>query len=390
MIIAAELQMQGNKHVGVNSSVLNILSNTFDSDIYMVSDKFHKECLMDLYDFEKLSWGTFEYTGDKELKKKYIPFKLIREVVLALRLFFKAKKNKAEFIFFFSSYPFTQVFLNCFAALFNQKIILCQHGDLGVLSIQKPSVLTKIFGDIQKFFYKYRSKNSIILFYGESIKKVFFEKFPLYNNDNIISIDHPYNYDLENHKRNKLINKKIVFSALGTGLINKNSHKIFSLAHYFKNEILNNKILFRHVGNMSKDVQSYNNNLVDLYNEGFVDRTVFENEILKADFFLYFFEQNSLYDLCPSGTFFDAIKYERPIIALENPFFRYYFEKLGDIGWLFNNLEEMEKFIKDNLLENEDLNKFILPIKEQLALSKHKLSIEEIERDFVNQISRLC
>ncbi|WP_372483391.1 hypothetical protein AB9J70_08225 [Elizabethkingia anophelis] len=386
MIYAVELQMQGGKHVGVNSSMLKVLENTSSQEIVVICDEKHAELLKKNYTYNNLTWNTFLFSGDKELRKLFIPFKVMREVVLAIKIFYSAKKTKSEYIFFFSSFPFTQIFLNLFSILFKQRIILCQHGELGVLSMRKPKLLSKIFGYVQKIFFKFRGKYTTVLFYGEPIKNSFFKLFPHYRKENVIVVDHPYNFNSKSILNSSEKKLPIVISGIGTGLMNKNSHLIYELAQSFEKEIKHGLIQFRHIGNISDEVLSYKNDLVEnIGNQEFMERDAFEEEIRKADIFVYFFKKDTLYDLCPSGTFFDAIKYQKPILALENPFFEYYINKLGEIGWLFQDILKMRDFVNANIIRNNNLEDLLFEVSQNLEKSRDILSLEQIAKQFAAQ-----
>ena len=55
--------------------------------------------------------------------------------------------------------------------------------------------------------------------------------------------------------------------------------------------------------------------------------------------------RGEIYQLVASAAFLDAFVFLKPVIALKNPYFDYYFDKIGDIGYLCNNQEDMLKTI---------------------------------------------
>jgi hypothetical protein len=387
MIVYAELQMQGDKHIHVNSGLLNIIKKTFSNHkITVFCDTVHRtELLKYVVQDDDLHFNTFKYSGTKELRKLYVINKTFRESLLAYKIFRSAQKNNAELIIFASAFPFTALTLSFFSKIFPQKIIIGLHGDIGVLSLRKNKLTTVLFRSVIKFFFITRCTNTILLFFGKPIQENLFKMFPIFNKKNVISIDHPYNYnEIYSHNLNK---EQIVIANIGTSLMNKNSHLLYELADLQISNIINKNIKFVQIGNISKEVLSYSNEYVEILNNNeFIPFAIFEQNIIKADYFIYFFKENSLYDLCPSGTFFDAIKYNKPIISLRNPFFEYYFEKLGNIGYLCDSIEEMNEII--NSL-NKDQNNIYL--EQQIALSSAKriLSIDTIERSFMEQYLKL-
>lgn len=389
MIIFADLQMQGDKHVHVNSGLLKILIASFkEQKIEIFCDRNHESELLKYVKSNKLlNFKTFDYTGVKELRKSSTLAKTYRESLLAYKIFNHAKKNKAEVIVYASVFPFTSIFVNFFSLIFNQRIIVALHGDIGVLKLNRNKITTVVYKYVVKLFFITRSSTVIALFYGKTIEEELFKMFPGFKRDNVISIDHPYNYESELLVNNLDKSNSVIIANIGTGLMNKNSHLLYQLAEMQKYKIANYRVKFIQVGNVSPEVLSYSNTYVNILNNNeFIPFAVFEENIKQADYFIYFFKENTLYDLCPSGTFFDAIKYRKPIISLRNPFFDYYFRRLGNIGYLCDSVEEMSSIIDGLFLDDGKL------YQEQLAaLDKacEILSSENIRRSFLEQYNEL-
>ncbi|MRX67933.1 hypothetical protein SAMN06265349_105309 [Flavobacterium resistens] len=390
MVVFAELQMQGDKHVHVNSGLLKILQKSFDKKrIDVFCDERHKIELSNyIENTDFYNFTNFKYTGEAELKKSAVLKKTVRETLLAYKIFKYAKKEKVELVVFASAFPFTSILLNFFSLLFSQKTIICLHGDIGVLSLKRKKLTTTIYRNVIKFFFLTRPAKVVLLFYGKTIEEKLFNKFPNFNNRNTISIDHPYNYDTKEIS-DQFIQKSnvITIANIGTGLMNKNSHLFYKLAEKQRLNVENGKVKFIQIGNVSQEVLSYSNKFVEIINNNtFIPFDLFEKEVNKADFFIYFFKEDSLYDLCPSGTFFDALKYKKPIISLRNPFFEFYFKKLGNIGYLCDTVEEMSETINQIIQDNsEKYDDQVLSLNRATKL----LSNENIQKEFMDQYKRL-
>jgi hypothetical protein len=89
-----------------------------------------------------------------------------------------------------------------------------------------------------------------------------------------------------------------------------------------------------------------------------------------------FFHKRDNYRLSASGVFFDAISYLKPIIALRNPFFEYYFQIMGDIGYLCDSYEEMENLIL-KIVENKP-NERYLKQQKNILNGRKKLNFQNI------------
>ena len=105
-------------------------------------------------------------------------------------------------------------------------------------------------------------------------------------------------------------------------------------------------------------------------NEDFAD---YANDI---DYALIFHNPED-YRFSATALFFDALSNSKPIIALKNPFINYYFEKLGDIGYLCDNYDEMKDVVLNILDKNPKSiyrNQKQNLLKGQVELSLYKIS----------------
>ena len=77
--------------------------------------------------------------------------------------------------------------------------------------------------------------------------------------------------------------------------------------------------------------------------------------------------KHGTYRLTASGAILEAIWNGKPIFAIENAYFRYLFNKFGDIGKLFESAVELANYI--NALEVSELSRF----SDNLQHAKHEL-----------------
>lgn len=389
MFIFVELQMQGSKHIEVNRGLLQCIINShLHENGIVICDKEHqRELFSKLKHLNNIEFQPFKYTADIELNKWFVPFKIIRELYLIHRIYLKAKSKNAEFIIFASAFPFTAPIINIYSKLFKQRTIVCMHGDIGVLSLKKNKLTTNIVRFFIKIFFRTRNSNTILLFYGESIKNKLFKMFPSFYKEKTIAIDHPYSFN--NEIETKCLQKPITIASIGTNIFTKNSQLIYEVAKINELNIRKQEVKFVQIGNISSQVLKFSNGLVENFvtNKKFLSTGNFEKGLKNADYFIFFITPNSLYDLCPSGTFFDAVKYCTPIIALHNPFFDYYFEKLGNIGYMCNSIHEMQQII-DNILEGNNLKEY-QEQKTNLIKARNILSLDSITDSFTEQYNKI-
>lgn len=390
MIVVVEPQMQGEKHVIVNAGILQILQNTFINDnIYLCMDELHLNKVLSKNYIKHSGLDTNRFSYDpKEDKKTNVLFKFLRQAILCFKIFKIAKRRHAKLIVFTSCFPPTAIFLNFLSSKFKQRILICQHGDLGVLLLDKQKLATKIFRYfIRKMLIGRNLEFNNSLIYGQSIKDKLLELVPEIKNENFIVIDHPYEY-LENP--HPVENSSIITIAnIGTATSIKNSEQLFELSPQFSDEISEGKIKFSQIGSVSPEIDTYINDSVEVLVRGndFVPNSIFQKSLEASDYFIYFFKTGGYYELCPSGTFFDAIKFLKPIIAIRNSYFEYYFSKLGNIGYLCEDLTEMTSIIKA-ILRGEKASEYEQQVI-NLKFSQIILNNSQLTDDFRSEYNKL-
>jgi len=187
-----------------------------------------------------------------------------------------------------------------------------------------------------KFFNTSRLKYLLL---GKTIRDELLKELPKLR-DYTDYIDHPYVFT--GNKFKDLSNSnEIVFGFLGVGYRKKGIEEFITLSRNIKNEHPDG-VKFILVGYIAEDDlevdDSINASLTPLIKEDY------KEYMEKIDYALLFHKPED-YRFTASGVFFDAISYLKPIIAIKNPFFEYYFEMMGDIGYLCQDYEEMEDII---------------------------------------------
>ncbi|WP_412466463.1 hypothetical protein [Pedobacter sp. KLB.chiD] len=388
MIIVVEPQMQGEKHVIVNAGILEILQITFPGDtMHLYADELHSKRLLEKPYLSKqnLVLSSYKYKP-KEDKKTNIALKLFRQARLSCKMFRQAKKHQAKLIVFTSCFPFTALFVNFLAGLYKQKIIICHHGDLGVLLLDKNKLVTKIFRYfIKKMMVNRNLKFNNSLIYGKSIKDKLIATIPSICDNSFIVIDHPYEY-YGNNLFNKAKGEILTLSNIGTATLIKNSESLFDLAQILRTNISNNELKLTQIGSVATELQPFINEFVDVLKRdgSFIPNSVFEESLAKSDYFIYFFKTGGYYELCPSGTFFDAIKYLKPIIAIKNSYLEYYFDKLGNIGYLCESIDDMAELIR-SIIKGGKKQEYFEQL-EKLKNAQTQLLNENISKDFERQL----
>lgn len=393
MIFYIETQMQGNKHIIINSSMLYVLSLAFPDEQFFIScDELHYSNIIakrpiDGIIVEKL---LFPYNVKEGLEKNIIR-KIYREVVLMVKIFSLARKYNPKLIFFSSVFPFTFPIMNLLSKFYNRRIIVAMHGDLGVILLKKNYFTTKVFRTFVKWMLRYRNSRLIcFLFYGETIRNNTIKKVAYFNPMNTIAIDHPYEFHNKN-ENNHRIGRTLIFANIGTAILAKNSQNFFRVAFNLRRYVIEKRALFMQIGAMSKEVMEYMNEYVSIAfpesNGEFISPERFEYAISQCDFYLFFYEANTYYDLCPSGTLLDSIKTLTPVIAIRSSYFEYYFNKFGNIGYLCNNIDELKNKIQELIINFPEAEYQVF--KRNLLNARTLISDPEIASSFIYQYNRL-
>lgn len=369
MIIISEVTHTGEVHFQVNSCFVEMISVLYPNQkvIFTAEDKhsaavkgnlgrkeFHNLHFLPFkgyYDEKKFNWGT----------------KIIGECIQITKTLKLGKLHSNDLYIWTCLFPTGHFFLN-FLTLFQSKPkhIIVLHGELEYLKFKNKRSTEKIFGLILKSALNLSTKKTKYIVLGNNIKKKL---------DNIISdriskrtysILHPYNFSTDVNLMNLNNNKVLTIGSIGTQMLSKNSHFIYNLAEYFRDDIVQNNIKFKTIGRVLKELDHCETDLVEkVHSDSFVSQKQFELEISKLNFVVFFYD-NSAYELCASGAIFEVIRLGVPIISLNNNFFQWLFESFGDMGFLCDNLEDMNLVIKE------------------LKEGKHKQNLE----DFRNNITQ--
>ncbi|WP_196601125.1 hypothetical protein [Pectinatus frisingensis] len=261
----------------------------------------------------------------------------------------------------------------------NTRCLAIIHGVLESIE-KRPSLRPWEFFFWFKWAIKYFNRSNLqYIVLGEFIKKTLTKISPelaLY----VHAIDHPYIFKSE-YIRDKQVNKSntVCFGAIGVGSLQKGTNSFFKLAEELSFDKRNNKeAKFFLVGCIIDSVlKKYKTNKVYCCgNNKEIDRETFEKYLVKLDYAMFFYPPDS-YKLTASGAFMDAITWGIPIIALKNPFFEYYFSKMGNIGYLCNDFAEIKKVVK-KILEKDFSQKEYLLQRQNILTQREIFSVNTV------------
>lgn len=381
-----EANVSGNKHSMFNASFLKMLSiMPHRGELVFYSEETHKQCIQSF--LEKDGDNTIEKINFSKINivdkgRFYLPFKILFEIWNVSKIFFKFRKE--DYLLILTSISQASNFAIKIIKMFfpNTKMIFVIHGELEFLKkhAEQPFML-KMWGWFLKYSFKIKTDNkTFYLVLGDVIKNNM-KRYNIVDLNKVLTIDHPCLY---NGKTKSIDNSSSVLKigAIGVASEQKKSQFIFDIGDKI---IKKNKsdIQVEIIGKILPNVYKYLRPGVIYSKENIMlDQQTFDNKIADLDFSLFFYD-NTYYELCASGAFFDALNHEIPMLGLKNDFFEYYFQKYGSMGYMFNSVDELITFLMSYNKSNDNkYNSFI----DNMRMAKKKLAIDNLVISFETKL----
>lgn len=342
-----------NFHEIVNFCLLQSFCKMFSSVEYKIGKSVYNNIKRQLEN-ENLTFSNLK------LEKKWVVEKdtLLGAFLRILFGFFIVLKEyiflrKNEYLYINYNNPFALpiiLFLNTF---YKKKVLIIFHGELELL-ITKVSKrkLSYLYTTLNRFSFKFllNKSNIKIIVLGYSIKNNLSSLFPKIK-DNIISINHPYVFKEHQNSSIRLSNQ-LTIGTVGVLNTQKGLNELIDISNHFSKEIKAGTLKIKVIGKTEKTFNKGDFKNITWSPDTFIPRDVFDKEIDTLDFILYLYPKDS-YKLTASGAIFDAFSREKPIIALENDYFKDTIENMK-VGYLCNSLAEIISTI-ENLLTKDSL-----------------------------------
>jgi hypothetical protein len=280
--------------------------------------------------------------------------------------------------------------INLFNKILNKRVIMFRHGSM--------EMLLSSSGD-NGFIYKFERKlirlfflnphlevSSNLYFYvlGDVIKKNLHEYLSPNKMRHFLSIDLLSNFD-NNYPLTRTNNvQKLSIGTVGVFSEYKGGIYLLKLA-YILNTNFSHNINLSITGKIDFNLNLLHQAGINLpRNNGveMVSPEEMKERISNLDFILYFYS-NDTYRLTASGALFDAVNYKKPIIALRNEYFEYFFMKYGKLGYLVDTIEEMANLITRICNGDEKIGYF------NFNEIQSKLTIPTLSEIFVDNLRKI-
>lgn len=348
-------------HQDVNSGILFELSTAFPNEkIIMLASDRHIEALQ-----------KFNYPNDIEFKPIDLPYKnknitdswIPRENYNEIKKLFLniGLKSNDKVIFFYGSCSLIQAVIKLAKKYKNNNFYICIHEKMEkILGNGKDKIYKRWSETIQ---YSTLRRNVYFIQYHPYVNKMIYNKFGDKAEKKFIFLYHP-----SENNSNILINKAshegIDICVWGAAASQGNTIKIIN---QFLQDPQYDKILFSIYsrGILGNDFIKNSRIKYSYRYKGFSEEEM-HSIIINADYVLIPYDEKS-YTMYASGIVADAIRYSKPIIALNSPYITFFNEE-KDIGFIGNNIDDL-------------MNKISIE-----KLERNRKTYEENERKWVDDI----
>jgi hypothetical protein len=343
MIVICEPQCVGFEHVEVNAALIAAMRCALpQEEILFLAEKEHLELVSGVLDDHRVKIQSREIG----VPPRFLDFRrLPRELLLCKNVFDIAHSNAANKILFTSITSPTLISIKVLLRFFNEiECVAIPHNILNTITKRPSLVPTETLFWFRFWLSFGNTKRLRYLVPSPYIKERLSILLPKIG-EFVRSVDLPYFFDAGKDSRH-LNRDPIRFGVFGAATRNKGADVFFALAQeilrshvrFVPEFVLVGHIVDKTIGGLQEDSVIVGSSDLPLSREDFETRA-------KSVDYVLFFNRPDAYDLVVSGSLMDAFSYVRPIIALKQPLFEYYFETMGDIGYLCESYEEIKERI---------------------------------------------
>jgi glycosyltransferase involved in cell wall biosynthesis len=272
--------------------------------------------------------------------------------------------------------PFTHWMLFLLNRLFRRTVFIVLHGQMEAFLPNNPLGGTKPYFRLIKPLLK-RDARSHYVVLGEPIYREIASLFSVQRRP--IIIDHPYDFEVD-----MAVNEENGFplrlGQIGVGNRGKGTEHLFALAILLREEIEAGQVEIHLIGRLDPELFGETNPWVIYHRELLTDEA-FAREIEKLHYAL-FLRPAHVGRAVPSGSFFDAVKYGKPFLALDHPFIAHYAARFPECGTICADVDAMAEAIRQRITNQEDTS----ARQTAFARARQGLSVEAIAESFLEQI----
>ncbi|GFE62578.1 glycosyltransferase family 1 protein [Geobacter sp. AOG2] len=386
MIIACEPVCHGFEHALVNAAMLSVFAEAFpDQEILFLADQGHIGCVASDpiigtragIAFESLSLPARKSSGPERFK---------HEFSVVATLFETAEQRGASLVLFTCISDETLRAIKLLIPRFPRiRCAAVLHGVLASI-LKRPSLFPwKNRNTFRTWFLQQNSPQLTYILMGDSIERELVARFPTMA-PHVASIDLPYRF-VQPYGHEPFANRTVTFGSLGVIRKAKGSDAFLRLANEVAASSRSWKSRFICVGPViDKKLRKLLGTAVTVPSpDAPLSADDFAFHARQIDYAVFLHGADA-YTLTASGALFDAFSYLKPLIALRNPFFVSYFEKMGNIGYLCDSYEDIKRVVR-GILDNPPVNEYMLQ-RQALLKGREQLEISVLAATLRDKLTR--
>lgn len=333
-------------HALFNNTMLKLLCREFPGEVICHASKSALRHL-DTSGCAKVS-KLYVYAGNG---KPSVLFRYMLSLFHNIRILLLSKKS--DILFYNYNNVFALRALDFLNRRLRRDIVICCHGEMEFLSLPAEGLHSykRVMSALVRGYFNPRSEPApgmrfIVL--GDVILKNMRPYLSQTMYSRFLSLDHPFETPvLQADTTDRTFTRKGRNLNVGTiGILNehKGSDSYLRLIRSINARHL--PITFHTVGHIQCDPEPFRKEgvvMASRTNEP-LPPAQFADAVSNLDYLLFFYGKDK-YRLTASGALLDAVRFRKPIIALRNEYFDYFFSKFGKVGYLADSIEEMERLL---------------------------------------------
>ncbi len=343
MITVVDLYASDLMHLEINLFFLRLYYDQFREEIHLFAERRHLEAVAKGVAIDNLH----PFSSMRAVAQMHAPRVIVREFLTIFRVFrsvWHARQNKSRFLHVLCASHFAHITLRIALRILPAgcPVFLNLHSELESLT-RKESKWWR-----PGFWFPYSLRIPVDRLYvvvlGSNIKAEA-ERRGI-STTNWIAIEHPYSFPERDDARAKK-SEALIVGAIGAASTTRGTHEFFSLAERFEREISVDQIRFTVIGKMHPSLSKYFSRHVDIPDfVGYYDKERYDQAIDDLDVILFLSPRDS-YQLTASGSIFDAIAHNKPVIAYETAYLKWLRRLVaGDAISLVEDLNDAERKLR--------------------------------------------
>lgn len=294
--------------------------------------------------------------------KPAVLLRFLCSAIYNIVLLLLSKKN--DIIFYNHDNPFSIRAIDTVNRVLKRRVVVCCHGEMEYLSLPTAGMplYKRVLSKLVRSYFNTANTNPAPGLRFLVLSDVALENLKPYLSEELANrfsaIDHPI-LPAELKPADAHAREGDILNVGTVGILNrhKGSDDYLKLINLVKKNESEREVDFSIIGHIQCEPEPFERAGVRVPSkpEEPLPETKFLAEVSELDFILFFYSSDT-YRLTASGALLDAVRLRKPIIALRNDYFEYFFKKFGSIGYLVDSIEEMAELIKNNATLTRDFD----------------------------------